>query len=396
MYKENKVTHETARFRSLPKYIFAQIEELVERYRNKGYDLIDLGIGDPNFDTPRIIVDSMIEAVREVANHHYPSFKGEKILREAVCEWYMKKYNVSLDPEKEVLILIGSKEGLAHIPMVYIENGDYGLVPDPGYPAYASAIILSDGIPFHMVLKKDRDFFPDFSEIPVDIAKKSKLMYLNYPNNPTAAAADKEKFISAIEFAADNDIIICHDFAYSEIMFNHNLPVSFLSVPRAKEVGIEFHSFSKTFAMTGWRIGFVTGNADIIRNLGRVKSCMDSGVFKAVQAAAVAGLKYGGEFTKNMVDSYRQRRDMLYEGLLMLGFECNKPEGTYYFWVKIPDSFNMTSIPFCEYLVRKAGIVVTPGIGFGKHGDDYFRIAINIRRKVIDDTLNRLKKFIDA
>jgi LL-diaminopimelate aminotransferase len=378
------------RLKSLPPYVFARLEEMKDEYLSQGGDVIDLGLGDPDFSTPVEVVKTARIKLDDPDNHHYPSFKGERALREKISAWYKQSYQVELDPETEVLVLLGSKEGLAHLPLTLLNPGDYGLVPDPAYPAYKSAILLAGGIPYPMPLKQENRFLPVLEDLPTHLLEKTKLMYLNYPNNPTSALADEAFFLAALEFAKKYNIIICHDFAYSEVAFDGLRPLSFMALPGAREVGVEFNSFSKTFAMTGWRIGFVVGNKEIIHALYQVKSCMDSGVFKIVQWAALEALSVGWETNNAIRAEYAKRRDLLAQGLKSLGWEFDIPKATYYFWVKIPDSFH-SSLQFSEYLLKRTGILVTPGIGFGENGDGYVRIAINLTIPRINETLSRLR-----
>jgi LL-diaminopimelate aminotransferase len=377
------------RINSLPPYIFARLEELKGQYLARGGDVIDLGLGDPDFSTPAGVVTAAKKQLDNPDNFHYPTFKGELALREKISRWYKESHHVDLDPETEVLVLLGSKEGLAHLPLTLLNPGDYGLVPDPGYPAYKTAVLLAGGTPYSMPLLQENRYLPVLADLPPHLLDKAKLMYLNYPNNPTSALADEAFFLEAIDFAGKNNIIICHDFAYSEVAFDGLRPLSFMAIPGAREVGVEFHSFSKTFAMTGWRIGFVVGNKEILHALYQVKSCMDSGVFKIVPWAALEALSVGWATNEAIREEYAKRRNLLARGLESLGWEFAIPKATYYFWVKIPDSFH-SSMQFSEYLLERTGIMVTPGIGFGENGDRYIRIAINLTVPRIKETLARL------
>ncbi|KNY26425.1 LL-diaminopimelate aminotransferase [Pseudobacteroides cellulosolvens] len=384
----NKIK-QSNRLASLPPYIFAKLEQMKNEY--KGIDLIDFGVGDPDFPTQDNILNAMKVCLDNPDNHRYPSFKGEAELRKEISRWYQREYGVELDPEHEVLVLLGSKEGIAHLPLALMNDGDYALVPDPGYPAYLSAVIISGGIPYAMPLTRENGYLPVLEDIPKDVLVKSKLMYLNYPNNPTSALADNEFFLKVVEFAQRNNIIVCHDFAYSEITFDGIKPVSFLSVPGSRECGVEFHSFSKTFAMTGWRLGFVTGNREVLASLAKLKSCVDSGVFKAVQYAGIKGLAETTDRLDMMKCEYQNRRDTLSQGLRKMGWEFHAPAATYYFWVRIPERFNMTSLEFSEYLLKEKGLIVTPGIGFGSNGESYIRMAINLPVSKISEAILRLE-----
>lgn len=379
------------RVQQLPPYIFAKLEQMKSEYMQSHSDVIDLGVGDPDFPTQENIVKAMKEQLDNPQNHHYPSFKGEAELREKISWWYKVNFNVELNAENEVLVLLGSKEGIAHLPMAVLNEGDYALVPDPGYPAYLTSIILAGGKPYSMPLKRENKYFPVMEDIPQDVAEKSKLMFLNYPNNPTSAIADKESYHEVVKFAEKNGIIVAQDFAYSELAFDGVKPVSFLSVEGSKNVGVEFHSFSKTFAMTGWRIGFVVGNSKVLAALAKLKSCVDSGVFKAIQYAGIEGLTGPVDTLEMMKKEYSVRRDILAAGLKKLGWDLDVPQATYYFWVKVPDKYKMNSISFSEFLLKEKGLIVTPGIGFGQMGEGYIRIAINLPVHQIEEAIKRLE-----
>ncbi|MHC1584664.1 MAG: LL-diaminopimelate aminotransferase [Candidatus Syntropharchaeia archaeon] len=373
------------RINSLPAYLFAEIEEIKDREIKKGRDIIDLSIGDPDQPTPPHIIESLCEAAKDPKNHRYPSYRGMLQFREAVAEWYRKK-GVDLDPEEEVITLIGSKEGIAHVPIAFLNPGDVALVPDPAYPVYRNATILSDGIPRVMPLLEERGFKPDLERIKPENAR---VMFLNYPNNPTTAVADEKFFREAIDFAHEHDIILCHDNPYSEITYDGYEAPSFLSVKGAKEVGIEFHSLSKTYNMTGWRIGFACGNAEIIKGLGNVKSNVDSGVFQAVQIAGISALKGPQDCVRKMREIYRERRDTLCKGLREAGFSFEPPLATFYVWVRVPKGYD--SMSFTEALLSRCGIIVTPGIGFGEHGEGYVRFALTESVERIEEAVERLK-----
>lgn len=373
----------------LPQYIFGHLATLRDKKDKEGIKIIDLSVGDPDFPTPKNIVEEMKEQLDIESNHKYPSFQGEKKLRESVAKWYKKNYEVDLDPDDEVLILLGSKEGLAHMPMVFLNDDDIAIIPDPAYPAYLSSVKISEGMPYIAPLLAENNFLPDLSKIPSRVREKSKLFYINYPNNPTSALATDDFYEELVEFASKNNIIVCSDFAYSEIVFDNRKAKSFLSTNGAKEIGVEFHSFSKTFAMTGWRLGFVAGNKTVIKHLGSLKKCMDSGVFKAVQFAGIEALEGNSDIFDLMMEEYQKRRDIFAEGLGRLGWEFNVPESTYYFWIKIPNKFNLSSIEFAEYLVNEIGVLVMPGVGFGEYGAGYFRIAINVSIDKLSDVIKR-------
>jgi LL-diaminopimelate aminotransferase len=378
------------RLKQLPPYLFAKIDRLKQEAAGRGVDIIDLGIGDPDIATPSHIVEALKRAAERPKNHRYPSYIGMATFREAVSSWYERRFDVKLDPKKEVLTLIGSKEGLAHLPLAFINPGDIVLVPSPAYPVYHIGTLFAGGKSYFMPLVEENGFLPDLDKIPKNVAQQAKIMFLNYPNNPTTAIAKEDFFEMVIDFCKRYEIMICHDAAYTELYYDNYNPISFLSLQGAKEVCIEFHSLSKTFNMTGWRIGFAIGNKDIIAGLGDVKSNIDSGVFQAVQEAGITALNTKEEvLAKNRV-IFKERRDIMAYGLKELGFNLNIPKATFYLWVKVPRGY--MSMEFCEYLLQETGIVVTPGNGFGEPGDGYFRIALTISKKRLYEALSRLKR----
>ncbi|MFQ5842541.1 MAG: LL-diaminopimelate aminotransferase [Thermodesulfobacteriota bacterium] len=377
------------RVKQIPPYLFAEIDRKKTELREKGMDLIDLGIGDPDIPTPRRIIARLIETAQDPANHRYPSYGGMLDFRQAVADWYERRFHVSLDPHTEVLTLIGSKEGIAHIPLAFVDPGDYVLVPSPGYPVYRVATLFAGGTPHFMPLSGENGFLPDLSAIPAKVAKKAKLLFINYPNNPTAAVAERPFFEDVVEFAAKYGIIVCHDAAYSEIAFNGYRPTSLMEVEGARDVGIEFHSLSKTFNMTGWRIGFAVGNGEIVGALGKIKTNIDSGAFQAVQFAGIEALNGYGTETEEIIGIYTARRDLLVNGLRAAGLEAESPKATFYLWVRIPSAY--TSAQFATLLMEKSGIVGTPGIGFGDAGEGYIRFALTVGEDRLREAANRLK-----
>ncbi len=377
------------RLRRLPPYLFAEIDEMKKRKEREGVRIIDFGVGDPDIPTPKHIVDAMKKAVEKPENHRYPSYEGLLEFRRAVAEFYERRKGVKLDPEKEVISLIGSKEGIAHLPLAFVNDGDYVLVPDPGYPVYHSSTLLADGIPYRVPLKKENGFLPDLESIPDDVVRKAKIMFLNYPNNPTTAVAEKDFIKEAIDFCKDRGIILAHDFAYGEITFDGYRAKSFLEVDGAFEVCIEFNSLSKTFNMTGWRIGFAVGNEDILRGLLKVKTNVDSGVFQAVQEAAIVALTGSYECIEENCRIYQERRDVLVRGLRELGLKVEKPKATFYVWCEVPEGYD--SMGFTKKLLEDAGILVTPGVGFGEYGEGFVRFALTRDVKTIEEAIERLK-----
>lgn len=378
------------RVKNLPPYLFAAIDRMKAEARARGVDLIDLSIGDPDMPTPQNIVEAMKRAVEDPSNHRYPSYEGMPSYRKAVADWYKRRFNVDLDPSTEVLSLIGSKEGIGHIPLAFVNSGDIVLVPSPGYPVYPVGTLFAGGVPYIMPLYESNGFLPDFSSIPEDILEKAKLMFINYPNNPTSAVAGKEFFEKVVEIARSYNIIVCHDAAYSEIYYDGIRPMSFLEVDGAREVGIEFHSLSKTYNMTGWRIGFAVGNRDVIAGLGKIKTNLDSGVFQAIQEAAITALNTGDDVLRPIRDTYQERRDTLYEGLKRIGLQVIKPLATFYLWARVPEGFD--SSRFVAHLLEKAGVMITPGVGFGSPGEGYVRFALTVNVDRIKEAIERIGK----
>ncbi|WFN35443.1 LL-diaminopimelate aminotransferase [Methanogenium sp. S4BF] len=374
------------RLDNLPPYLFARIDAMKAEKRAQGVDVIDLGVGDPDLPTPSHIIEALVEAARNPATHHYPDYTGMLSYREAVAAWYRGRFGVELDPKREVLALIGSKEGIAHIPEAFVNPGDYVLVPDPGYPVYKTSTLFAEGKTWQMPLNEDNAFLPDLSAIPTDVCAKSRLMFLNYPNNPTGAVASLSFFEEAVEFAKEHDIIVVHDNAYSEISFDGYKAPSFLEADGAMDVGIEMHSLSKTYNMTGWRIGMAAGSADIIAGLGRVKTNVDSGAFDAIQIAAIEALTSSQECIAQSCAVYEERRDTLVSGLRGLGFDVTSPKATFYVWLKVDNSME-----FAAKMLNEAGIVVTPGTGFGDAGEGYVRFAITRSVERIEEALERMR-----
>jgi LL-diaminopimelate aminotransferase len=382
---------ETAqRIKALPPYLFAQIDKKIAEAKARGVDVISFGIGDPDLPTPEHIVKKLQEKAADPSTHRYPSYEGLSVYREAVANWYKRRFGVELNPDTEVVSLIGSKEGIAHLPLCYVDPGDVCLVPDPAYPVYAIGVLFAGGESYKMPLLEENGFLPDLEAIPADVAKKAKILYLNYPNNPTGAVADKEFFQKAVEFAKTYDIIVCHDAAYTEIAFDGYKPISFLEVPGAMDVGIEFHSLSKTYNMTGWRVGWAAGNADIVSALGRIKTNIDSGIFEALQYAGIEALEGSQDCIDENMKVYTHRRDLLVEGLKKLGWPIEKPKATIYVWAPVPAGMNSTD--FAALILDKAGVVVTPGIGYGESGEGYFRMSLTLPTERLEEGLRRIEE----
>ncbi len=379
------------RIEKLPPYLFAEIDKKIREALDKGVDVIKLGIGDPDRPTPQYIVERMQQEVTLPRNHSYPPDEGLMEFREAVSRYYLRRFGVELDSQKEVLPLIGSKEGIAHISACFINSGDVNLVPDPGYPVYGIGTLFAGGQPYLMPLLEEKGYLPDFSIIPEETARRAKLMFLNYPNNPTGAVAEKDFFEKAVEFAKKFDVVICHDSAYLEISFDGYCPVSFLEAPGAMECGIEFGSLSKPFNMTGWRVGYAVGNAEVLEALYRYKTNIDSGNFKAVQFAGVEALDNPKalEHIVNMQQVYQDRRDVVVEALREAGWTAVAPKASFYVWAPVPQGY--TSKDFVSYILEKTGVVVTPGSGFGEYGEGYFRIALTVEVDRLKEAMDRIK-----
>jgi LL-diaminopimelate aminotransferase len=378
------------RIQELPPYLFAEIDRKKNALKARGVDIISLGIGDPDLPTPPHIVERLRAAAGEPANHRYPDYEGLPAFRQAAARWYRARFGVVLDPDREVVSLIGSKEGIAHMPIAFVDPGDIVLCPDPGYPVYAVGTSFCDGAVHRMPLTKANGFFPDLAAIPASVAKAAKLMWLCYPNNPTSATATRALFREAIEFALKNEIILCHDAAYSEIYFDGEKPISFLEVEGAREVGIEFHSLSKTFNMTGWRVGFAVGNADLVAGLGKVKTNVDSGVFQAVQEAAVAALCGDQSCVEEARRIYQTRRDLVLKALAKAGLEAVIPRATFYVWVETPHGYS--SAEFATKVLEETGVVITPGTGFGPSGEGYVRLSLTVNGDRLAEAVGRIER----
>lgn len=380
----------STRIKDLPPYLFAELDRKKEEVRARGVDIIDLGVGDPDRPTPKHIVDRMKRETAVPANHQYPSYEGLLSFRSAAANWYRRRFGVSLDPSSEVVTLIGSKEGIAHFPLAFVNPGDGVLVPDPGYPVYHIATMFAGGRSHFMPLLRENGFLPDLDRVPRPVLAKAKILFLNYPNNPTSAVADRKFYRKVLGFAEEHDLIVAHDVAYTEIYFDAKKPMSILELPGAKKRCIEFHSLSKTYNMTGWRIGFAVGNPELVAGIGKVKTNVDSGVFQAVQGAGIEALSSGDEITDAIRRTYRERRDILVPGLRALGLDPVEPRATFYVWIPVPKGYSSAS--FCSHLLEEAGIVTTPGNGFGKSGEGYIRIALTKEKGRIREALSRMQK----
>lgn len=378
------------RITKVPPYLFAAIDKKKAAAIARGVDIISLGIGDPDLPTPDNVVQRMQEAVTVAGYHRYPAYEGAPAFRQAAAGYYRKRFGVDLDPNSEVLALIGSKEGLAHLIWAYVDPGDIVLVPDPGYPVYKTHTHLAGGIPYYMPLERERGYLPDLDAIPEDVARQAVMMFLNYPNNPTAGVATLEFFERAVAFCRKHDILLCHDAAYVEMTFDGYVAPSVLQIPGAKDVAVETYSLSKPFNMTGWRIAFVAGNADAVAALGIIKTNTDSGQFTAIQDAAIEALSNRPEdFFARMNEVYARRRGLAVAALREIGLEVDAPKGSFYLWVPTPPGHSSTE--FAELLLDKAGVIVTPGSAYGEHGEGYIRLALTVGEARLVEALDRIR-----
>ena len=382
------------RVENLPPYPFMSIIQKINEKKAKGEEVVTFVVGDPDIPTPPHILERLVQAAKDPANHRYPEAASLPELRQAIANWYKNRFDVSLDSDKEVLPLIGAKEGIFHIAMCFIDPGDIALVPEPGYAVYPVSTMMMGGTPYYMPLTKENNFLPDLDSIPEDIANKAKFMWLNYPNNPTGAVAGLDFFNKAVKFANQHNLAICHDAPYTEVAFDGYRPVSFLQADGAMEVGVEFHSCSKTYNMTGWRIGMAVGNAEIIGALKTVKSNIDSGIPQAIQYAAIEALTGPQDCIQQHNDIYQRRRDLVVDMLNKIGLEAELPKASLYVWAKVPEGY--TSADFANDLLDQVGVVVTPGIGFGKRGDGYVRLSLTLPDAALVKGLSRLAEWRDT
>jgi LL-diaminopimelate aminotransferase len=376
------------RIEKLPPYLFAEISRKIAEKRAQGVDVVSFAVGDPDIPTPSHVIDALCQAARDPANHRYPETDGLPDLRRAITRWYEQRFDVSLDPDREVLPLIGSKEGIGHIALCFIDPGDLALVPDPGYPVYSGGTMFAGGDCYFMPLTEENDFLPDLEAIPEAVARRAKLMWISYPNNPTGAVAEPDFFEQVVRFAKEHDIAVCHDAPYTEVAFDGYRPVSFLQAAGARDVGVEFHSFSKSYNMTGWRIGMVVGNATMVDALMRVKSNLDSGIPQAIQRMAIAALEGPQDCIAEHNAIYQRRRDRLVAALARMGLGVRPPKASLYLWARLPEG--RTSLEFASRLLDDIGVVVTPGIGYGPHGEGYVRLSLTIPDERMEEGLRRL------
>ena len=378
------------RLDALPPYVFARLDELKARAREQGLDLIDLGMGNPDGAAPQPVIDAAIAALQNPQNHGYPPFEGTASFRTAITNWYQRCYDVKLNPDSEALPLIGSKEGLGHLALAYVNPGDIILVPSPSYPAHFRGPLIAGGEIYPLQLKEEQDWLIDLNSIPEAVAQRAKILYFNYPNNPTTATAPREFFESIVELAHRHSILLVHDLCYAELAFDGYQPTSLLEIPGAKEIGVEFHTLSKTYNMAGWRVGFVVGNANIIQGLRTLKTNLDYGIFSAIQKAAETALQLPDRYIKDVQQRYSQRRDFLIQGLAELGWDIAPSKATMYLWVKTPPGKGSTE--FALNVLQNTGVVMTPGNAFGEAGEGYVRISLIVDCDRLGEVLRRFQK----
>jgi len=387
----SKTVHPGAtRLSKIPPYLFAEIDRKIQEKKKAGVDVISLGIGDPDLPTPARIVHVLQEAAADPSNHRYASYFGLVELRQAIADWYGDRSGVTLDPATEILPTLGSKDGIAHVPLALVDPGEVVLAPDPGYTVYVTGALMAGAEPYIMPLTLENNWLPDLDAIPEDVAQRARLMWLNYPNNPTAGVADREFLERAVAFCRRHDIILCHDAPYSEIAFDGYRPLTLFEIPGAKEIGLEFHSLSKTFNMTGWRIGWVCGRADLVGLIGQLKTNIDSGIFQAVQWAAIEALNGGDQETRAACDVYARRHRLVAETLNDLGWSIKPPRATFYVWAPVPPGYD--SIGFAGHVLDEVGVNITPGVGFGAHGEGYFRLSVTAPDARLEEAMARMRK----
>jgi LL-diaminopimelate aminotransferase len=379
------------RVQDLPPYLFATISRKIADKRAQGLDIVSFGVGDPDLPTPQHILDAMFEAASDPENHRYPESDGLPELRQAIARYYERRFGLSFDPEREVVPLIGSKEGIGHIPLCFINEGDVALVPDPGYPVYGIASQFMGGQVHELPLSEEGGWLPDLDAVPNDVARRATMLWLNYPNNPTAATADLDFFERAVAFAKKHDTAVVHDMAYSEVSYDEYVPPSFLEATGAREVSIEVNSLSKSYNMAGWRVGMAVGNADMIDALTRVKSNLDSGIPNAIQRMAIAALDGPQDCIDEHNRVYQRRRDRLVDALRGIGLRVATPKASLYVWAGLPQGID--SIAFAERVLEDTGVVVTPGVGYGGRGEGYVRLSLTVPDERMEEGIRRLEGF---
>ncbi|MBI4335074.1 MAG: LL-diaminopimelate aminotransferase [Candidatus Omnitrophica bacterium] len=391
--------HEANRMKRLGLYLFTVLDDLKAKAREQGMDIIDLGMGNPDLPTPPHVVEELCRAAKLVENHRYsrPNGDVEKKLKRTIADWYKGRFNVDLNPDTEVLPLIGSKEGIAHLSLAFLNHDDIALVPNPAYPVHFNGVIMAGGILYNIPLTQENNFIPDLKSIGSEVVKMAKLMFLSYPHNPTTQVVDLGFFEDVVGWAKGKDIIVGHDLTYSDIVYDGYRAPSMLEVKGAKDFTIEFHTLSKSYNMAGWRIGFVVGNKDILRSLEKTKSYIDFGIFRAVQCAAIKALSGPQDCVHKLVETYKRRRDIFVDGLNTCGFNIPKPKATFYIWTRIPAKYSgLTSMDFAKMLIEEAGVAVAPGTGFGEYGEGYIRFALVEDEKRLKEAISRIKKVMEA
>lgn len=383
------------RLKKIPPYLFMELRQKIGRAKAAGKDVISLAIGDPVEPTPEPVIEELARAARDPANHQYPTDEEKGMLgfRDAVARWYQRRYGVSVDPQKEILGLIGSKEGCHHFALARVNPGDVVLMTDPGYPAYRASILIAGGEPVNVPIRAEYGYLPVLRDIPSDTARRATAMFLNYPNNPTGAVATPAFLKELVEFARSHDIAICYDNPYIEVVFDGERPLSFLSVPGAREVGVELNSLSKPFNMTGWRLGMALGNPDLVAAISKVKENTDSGVFNAIQYAGIAAFSRCEDSIPHMLQIYKRRRDLVVATLRQVGIEYTPARGTFYLWVPTPKG--MSSLDFADMLLEKASVVVAPGRGYGEFGEGYFRMSLTVSDARLEEAMERIRAALE-
>jgi len=379
----------------LPPYVFAAVDELKMEARQKGEDIIDLGMGNPDLPTPEHIVEKMVEAVQKAKNHRYSASRGITKLRHAISDWYRVRFGVEIDPEEESIVTIGAKEGIAHLVLATISPGDVVFAPNPTYPIHPYSVIIAGGDLRGIPIGPDRDFFEDLLTATKQTWPRPKMLIISYPHNPTTNIVDREFFEKVVEFCTDHEMMVIHDFAYADLVFDGYKPPSFLQVSGAKEIGVEFYSLTKSFSMPGWRVGFCLGNSKMVAALRKIKSYLDYGIFQPIQISSIIALKGSYDCVSEMAKVYSQRRDSLINGLGRIGWKIEKPKATMFVWAKIPESFTkMGSVEFSKLLIREAKVAVSPGIGFGQYGEGYIRFALVENNHRINQAIRGIKKIV--
>jgi len=379
----------------LPPYVFAAVDELKMDARKKGEDIIDLGMGNPDLPTPEHIVKKMVEAVQKPKNHRYSASRGITKLRHAISDWYKVRFGVEIDPEEEAIVTIGAKEGIAHLVLATISPGDVVFAPNPTYPIHPYSAIIAGGDLRGIPIGPDRDFFEDLLTATKQTWPRPKMLIISYPHNPTTNIVDRKFFEKIVEFCTDHEMMVIHDFAYADLVFDGYKPPSFLQVRGAKEIGVEFYSLTKSFSMPGWRVGFCLGNSKMVAALRKIKSYLDYGIFQPIQISSIIALKGSYDCVSEMAKVYQQRRNTLINGLERIGWKIEKPKATMFVWAKIPDSCTeMGSLEFSKLLIREAKVAVSPGIGFGQYGEGYIRFALVENNHRINQAIRGIKKIL--